>query len=498
MQTPSSPPRGRLVLPLVLSAALLAACSVAPTYQRPDAAVGVAYKESIPPAESAAWKLAEPADGGDRGRWWTAFGDPVLDRLVDEAAAANPSLKIGFARLQQSRAIARAVDADRAPQVGVGAGATRSRPSPASLGLPADADVTPRTVWRAQLSASYEVDLFSRLASASAAALAEAERDEGLYRSLQLAIQADVAQTWFALRGVQAEIALLDGTVGLREQALALLERRLTVGEIAELDVARARTELATTRAERVALQRRRADLEHALAVLLGKAPSELSVPQAPLQFAPLHIPAGLPSALLERRPDIAAAERSMAAANARIGVARAAWFPRLTLTGLLGLESAESGDLLRRASRTWALGPLAGTALSMTLFDGGRRRADEAAAMAAFDEAAAGYRLTVLGALREVEDGIAAVRSLAQQAAEFAQARQSAQRAAELSMRRYRAGHVSHLEVIDAERQVLAAQRSLAQAERERALAAVALVRALGGAWDASAPVATAVAGSP
>lgn len=498
MQTRSSPIRSRVALPVLLTSALLAACSVAPTYQRPEAAVGVAYKESIPAAESAAWKVAEPADGRDRGRWWTAFGDPVLDRLIDEAAAANPSLKIGFARLQQSRAIARAVDADRAPQVGLGAGATRSRPSPASLGLPADAGVAPRTLWRAQLSASYEVDLFGRLASASSAAQAEAERDEGLYRSLQLAIQADVAQAWFALRGVQAEIALLDETTGLREQALALLERRLTVGEIAELDVARARTELASTRAERVALQRRRAELEHALAVLLGKAPSELSVPHAPLQFAPLHIPAGLPSTLLERRPDIAAAERAMAAANARIGVARAAWFPRLTLTGLLGLESADAGDLLRGASRTWALGPLAGTALAMTVFDGGRRLADEAAALAAFDEAAASYRLTVLGALREVEDGIAAVRTLAQQSAEFAQARQSALRAAELSARRHRAGHVSHLEVIDAERQVLAAQRSLAQAERERALAAVALVRALGGAWDAPTSVTAAVAGQP
>jgi multidrug efflux system outer membrane protein len=222
--------------------------------------------------------------------------------------------------------------------------------------------------------------------------------------------------------------------------------------------------------------------------VLVGKAPAELDMAAQPLAFAPIAIPAGLPSQLLERRPDIAAAERAMAAANARIGVARAAWFPRLTLSGLFGFESADLGDLFRSSSRTWALGPIAGTALAMTVLDGGRRKANEEGAHAAFDETAANYRQSVLTALREVEDALSGLRILAQQAAEQANSIEAAQRAAQLSSARYRAGYVNYLEVIDAERQVLATQRAATQVERERALATVALVRALGGGWEAAA----------
>ncbi len=461
----------------------LAACSVAPTYQRPDGMVGAAFKETVP--ESAQWKRAEPSEAIARGQWWTIFDDAKLDELQADAARANQTLKAGLARLAQARAAAGSAESQRFPQFEAGAGATRLRASPVSLGLPAGTDVPPQTLWRAQLSASYEVDLFGRVANEVAAARADVAQTEGLYKSLLLAIQADVAQTYLALRGFDAEIALLADTVRLREEALALVERRFKVGEIAELDVARAKTELATTRAERVALTRRRAELEHALAVLVGKTPAELNLPSQPLAFKPIAIPPGVPSELLERRPDIAAAERAMAAANARIGIARAAWFPRLTLTGLFGLEAANTGDLVRASSRTWALGPLAGTALAMTLFDGGRRAANEQGARGAFDETAADYQQTVLGALREVEDSLSGLHILAQQAA--AQALESAQRAAALSTARYRAGYVNYLEVIDAERQVLANQRTATQVERERALATVALVRALGGGWDAA-----------
>ncbi len=467
----------------LVAALLLAACSVAPTYQRPDAHVGNAFKENVP--ESAQWKRAEPSEASERGQWWTVFADAKLDELQADAARANLTLKAGLARLAQARAAAGIAESQRFPTVEAGAGATRLRASPASLGLPAGADVPAQTLYRAQLGASYEVDLFGRVANEVAAARADVAQTERLYASLLLAIQADVAQSYFALRGLDAEIALLADTVRLREQALALVERRFKAGEIAELDVARAQTELATARAEGVALTRRRAELEHALAVLVGRTPAELDLPARPLAFAPIAIPPGLPSQLLERRPDIAAAERAMAAANARIGVARAAWFPRLTLTGLLGLEAANSGDLFRASSRTWALGPLAGTALAATVFDGGRRAANEQGARAAFDETAASYQQTVLGALREVEDSLSGLRILAQQAHEQASAVESAQRAAELSSSRYRAGYVNYLEVIDAERQVLATRRAATQVERERALATVALIRALGGGWD-------------
>jgi multidrug efflux system outer membrane protein len=473
-------------LPILLAALVLAGCSVAPRYERPDVAVGNAFKESVP--ESAQWKRAEPGEALARGTWWTIFDDSTLDQLQQAASDANPTLKVGLARLAQARVAAGVAQSLRAPQVDGGVGATRLRASPASLGLPDGTNVPAQTLLRAQLSASYELDLFGRVANTVAAARADVAQNEALYRSLLLTIHADVAQTYLTLRGLDAEIALLADTVRLREDELKLVDRRFQSGEIAELDVARARTELATTRAERVALERSRAELAHALAALVGRTPAELDVAPRPLAFTPLAIPAGLPSELLERRPDIAAAEQAMAAANARIGVARAAWFPRLTLTGLLGLESSEAGNFFNASSRTWALGPVAGTALAITLFDGGRRAANEQGAQAVFDETAATYRQTVLTAVREVEDGLSGLRILALQAREQADSIDAARRTVALSNARYRAGYVNYLEVIDAERQVLATQRGLTQIERERALATVALVRALGGGWDGAA----------
>jgi multidrug efflux system outer membrane protein len=359
---------------------------------------------------------------------------------------------------------------------------------------------SPQTLWRATASAAYEVDLFGRVAHAVQAAIADEQQAEALQRSLLLAIQADVAQNYLLLRWLDAEIGLLDDTVKLREDAVDLVGRRQRAGEVGEIDLARARTELSVARAERIALLRSRAEIEHGLAVLTGKAPSELTLEPRPVSFRPIAIPAGVPSTLLERRHDIAAAERAMAAANARIGVARAAWFPRLSLTGLLGFESGSLGELFRSASRTWALGPLVGTALSMTIFDGGRRRATEAGAAAVHDETVANYRQTVLGALREVEDNLSALRFLAQQAQENGRSVESARRAADLSSTRYRAGYVGYLEVIDAERQVLATQRAALQTDRERALATVSLVRALGGGWQRPDPAlaSTAAPASP
>lgn len=472
----------RRLFSVVAAALVLAGCSVAPRYERPDVGVGTAFKETVP--ESAQWKRAEPGDALARGEWWTVFDDTTLNDLQQAATRANPTLKVGLARLAQARAAAGAAGAARFPQVEGGVGVARGRASPVSLGLPDDTRVSPQTIYRAQLGASYEVDLFGRVANTVAAAQADVAQSEALYRSLLLSIHADVAQTYLALRGLDAEIALLSDTVRLREEGLTLVDRRFKAGEIAELDVARARTELATTRAERVALERSRTALAHALAVLVGRAPAELDVAARPLAFTPLAVPAGLPSQLLERRPDIAAAEQAMAAANARIGVAKAAWFPRLTLTGLLGLEAGEAGNLFNASSRTWALGPVAGTALALTIFDGGRRAAGVQGAEAVFDETAATYRQTVLTAVREVEDGLSGLRLLAAQAREQADSIDAARRAAALSTSRYRAGYVNYLEVIDAERQVLATQRGLTQIERERALATVALVRALGGGW--------------
>jgi multidrug efflux system outer membrane protein len=478
----------------VAAAAWLAGCSVAPRYQPPAPPAVAAFKEAIPSAEAGQWKAAEPSDAVSRGEWWRVFNDARLDQLEAQAAQSNTSLQAGLARLAQARAISRASRAEQVPRIDGSAGPTRLRASPASRGLAPDADTSAQTLWRAQASVSYELDLFGRVASAVAAAGADAEQAQALHRSLLLVVQADVAQHHFALRALDRELALLDETVKLRETALRLVERRFQAGETSELDSARAHTELAVTRAEAVALERHRAELEHALAVLLGKAPAELSLSRSPLAFEPIAVPAGLPSALLERRPDIAAAERAMAAANARVGVARAAAFPRLSLTGALGFESADLGDLFRWSSRTWALGPLLGGVLSMPLVDGGRNRALADGARAQYDEAVADYRGKVLVAFREVEDSLSGLRTLAQQAREQQQAIDAARRAAQLSAARYRNGFVNQLELIDAERSLLATQRAAAQVERDRALATVGLIRALGGGWGEVRALSSAV----
>ncbi len=478
----------RMRTPSVLLSLVLAGCSVAPPYDPPPTVLPAAFKEAQQPVDPAAWKPAEPGDARHRGAWWTIFDDPELDALQQQALQANQTLRAGIARVERSRALARAAGADRLPQVDVGAGVTRFRASPASLGLPEDAEVAPQTAWRATAGVGYEVDLFGRVKNAVAAARADAEQEAALLQSLLLAIQADVAQHYLLLRWLDAEIGLLEDTVALRSDAVDIIDRRVREGEAGELDLARARTELSNARSDRIALTRTRAEIEHALAVLLGRAPAQLTIGREPVVFRPIAIPPGLPSELLERRPDIAAAERAMASANARIGVARAAYYPRLSLSGLLGFESGELGDLFRSASRTWALGPLVGTMLSMTIFDGGRREAIEASTAADYDRTVADYRQTVLTALREVEDNLSALRILAEQSREEARSVDSAQRAAQLSSTRYREGYVSYFEVIDAERQVLAAQRAALQTDRERALATVALVRALGGGWQAGA----------
>ncbi|HET7775598.1 MAG TPA: efflux transporter outer membrane subunit, partial [Azospira sp.] len=406
------------------------------------------------------------------------------------AAVANQDLQAGLARLAQARALQQSARSALFPQVGVGFGPTRQRPSPASQGLPPEAETSPATLWRAQASVSYEADLFGRVSSGVEAAGADTAQRQALFHSLQLAIQADVAQAYFSLRELDAMAAIYDETVGLRQQTLKLFQRRFDEGDVSELDLARARTELAGARAEAVGVARQRAVAEHALAVLLGQAPAAFALAPSPLAPVALRIPAGLPSTLLERRPDIAAAERAMAAANARIGTARAAFFPRLNLTGALGYESSELGDLFKWSSRSFVLGPLVGTLLSLPVFDGGARRAGVDYATAVFDEEGAKYRQNVLLAFKEVEDNLAHLRLLDDQGRAQDEAVQSSRRAAGLSQIQYREGSLSYLGVIDADRSVLQQRKAAVQLDGERARATVALIRALGGSWGEGAEV--------
>jgi multidrug efflux system outer membrane protein len=344
--------------------------------------------------------------------------------------------------------------------------------------------VSPQTVYKARAFASYELDLFGRVASSVNAARADTQAAEDLYRSVQLALQADTAQAYFALRTLDSERELLNATIKLREDALSLLKKRYDAGETTDLDPARAEAELGTARADLAGIERRRANQEHALAVLTGVPPAQFTLAARPFDTAPVAVPAGLPSELLERRPDIAAAERQMAAANARIGVAKAAFFPRISLTALFGFESADLSNLFKWSSRTWMLGPLIGTTVAQTVFDGGRNSSNLAGARAAHEETVASYRQTVLVAFREVEDSLADVRWLSQQGTALDGALAGARRAQRISRSRYDAGAVDYLTVIDADRTVLQSQREANQVAGLRAAATVSLVRSLGGGW--------------
>jgi outer membrane protein, multidrug efflux system len=466
----------------------LAGCSLAPVYEKPDVNAPAAFKETPANApaqgDTGTWKTAQPSEQIARGQWWLIFNDTTLNDLEQQALDANQNLKAAVARVKESRAIQQTARSGLFPSIDAGFGPTREKVTPASLLEPDGVNVPSQTLWRAQATASYEVDLFGRVSDSVKAAGADAEQSEALLRSVQLALQADVAQNYFNLRELDSELEVYTRTVALREQTLGLVQHRFNEGDISELDVARAKSELATARSDAMTAQRLRASSEHSLAVLLGKAPAQFSMAANPLVPVQIRIPPGLPSSLLERRPDIAAAERAMAAANARIGVAKSAYFPSLSLTGAAGVESATLGDLFKWSSRAFLLGPLAGTALTVPLFDGGRRKGNLANARAVFEEDAANYRQQVLVAFQEVENNLSDLRILEDQTRTEAEAVNASNRAATISRTQYTEGAVNYLDVIDAERTALQTQRTAVQLSGVQAVATVNLIRALGGGW--------------
>lgn len=460
----------RWALAPLFAALVLAGCATTPAFEPTAApAAPAAFKEL-----DGRWAAIQPAEAQPRGEWWKAFGDPLLDDLVARAERHNTSIQLAAARLAQARALVRATDADRLPQLGLAAGANRQTASPA-FGTTA-----PGTVFNAGVGASYEPDLFGRLAKASNAAALDAQSREALVQSTRLLVQSDVTQTYFGLRALDAERALVRQTVGAYRDTLHLTERRYQAGDVAELDLARVRTEVASTESQALALDQRRAALEHALAVLLGELPSALTVAEADWGGALPQVPPGVPSTVLARRPDVAAAQRAMQAAQVRVGVAQAAWFPDVSLTASGGFASTDLGDLFKWSARSWGIGAL----LSLPLFDGGRREAGVQSANAQWDAAAAGYREQVLVAFRDVEDQLSALRLLADQAGAQAQAVDSASRATLLSTSRYRNGYVSQLELLDARRSELANRRLALQVRSAQYQATVGLIRALGGGW--------------
>jgi len=455
-------------LVLVLGAVLLGGCSLAPTYQVPAVAMPAGYEGGG--ASAAASPL--PA------AWWQAFQDPQLDDLQQQLVEASPTLALAVARYDAARAAAGEVASARAPQVGFSGGPMRQRQSDdkplRSATQPAIYDSN-----SAAFSLSFDLDLWGRLRNAAAAAGARAEASGDDLAAARLSLSQQLAGLYLQLRGAEAQQVILRDSIDDYRQALALTEDRFR-GEIAsELDVARARHQLASAQADLDALDARHALLRHAIAELVGAPASGFVLADGNLPALP-QVPADLPSKLLQQRPDIAAAERRVFAANAGIGVARAAWFPQLSLTGLLGGQTSGSASVLDVGNRYWALGPLA----ALPVFDGGRRRAAKSQAYAEFDAASAQYRATVLAAIRQVEDQLTLLRQLDAQRGHEDDAVQAARRAEQIARDRYAGGAVSYLDVVSAQTDARQAQLGLQDIKSRQLQASAALMAALGGGW--------------
>jgi multidrug efflux system outer membrane protein len=465
---------------LIFGAFVLTGCAVGPNYQRPVNSVPTAYKSVEGTNELGAWKEAKPLDNVPKGAWWKVFNDETLNALEQRASSANQELHAAVARVDQARASARVARSEFLPTLDANPSWRRERYSPNQE--PSFGAITANT-FSTPLDLSYEIDLWGRVRRSFESARADTQSSLAAMHNVLLTLQADVAQNYFSHRSLDAEIATVRGTVGLRNEELKLTRSRFEGGISSELDVARAETELAATEAELAALLKRRAELENSIAILVGETASTFKLAELSASNwnpQPPNIPAGLPADLLERRPDVADAERQLASANARIGVAKAAFFPVVRLTGSGGFVSGDIESLFNWESRVWSLGP----SISLPIFAGGRNVANLNRSRAAFDEVVAKYRQRVLIAFGDVENSLSGIHFLGTQSVAQNRAVASAQRAADLAAQRYRAGIVSYLEVVDANRAALAAQRNQAQLAGQRLIASVQLIKALGGGW--------------
>ncbi len=464
--------------PLLLATAAMAGltgCAVGPRYSRPTATTPQVYKETPPN-----WKPAQPLDQANRGQWWEIFQDTQLDALEEKVSVSNQTLKAAEARFVQARALVRFQHSDLYPTVTGGVSATRTHES---QHRPFATSTTVFNDLVLPFDVTYEPDVWGRVRRTVEAARSNAQASAADVESVRLSLQAELAADYFQLRTLDAEEQLLNNTVAAFEKALELTQNRYRGGVASAVDVAQAQTQLETTRAQAVDLQVQRAQFEHGIAALTGEPASGFTIAPAPWTVPPPAVPVGVPSELLERRPDIAGAERRVSAANAQIGVARAAYFPNIGLNATGGFESTTVSN--------WLTGPsgfaAAGISSVITLFDVGRRRAINEQARGAYDEATANYRQTILTAFQEVEDNLAALRILEQETATQNAAVTAAQHSLELSNNRYRGGVSSYLEVITAQSTALSDERVAVDILRRRMVATVLLIKALGGGWNAS-----------
>jgi multidrug efflux system outer membrane protein len=451
--------------------------TVGPDYQRPTNTIPQTYKAT----EYGRWKIGDPFDNAPKGKWWELFGDTNLNALQIQAWQANQQLKAAVARVDEARATARVARSEFLPTVDFNPSYQRERYSPNEV--PGFGNLTANT-FSTPLDLSYEVDIWGRVRRNFESTRADAQASLAEFYNVLLTLNSEVAQNYFSLRSLDAEIATVTRTVALRHEQVGLVSGRFKGGVGNNLDVAQAQTDLATTEAEAASLAQQRDHLENAIAILVGRNPSAFKLPaltETNWNPQPPEIPAGLPDDLLERRPDVAQAERLLASANARIGVAKAAFFPVVTLTGSGGYLSADVSTLFNWESRVWTFGP----GVSLPIFSGGRNQANYRRSQAAYQEAIANYREQVLVAFGDVENSLSDIRHLAEQSEAQERAVQNARQAAEFATERYRAGIVAYIEVVDDSRDILAAERANAQLAGQRLVAAVQLIKALGGGWD-------------
>jgi NodT family efflux transporter outer membrane factor (OMF) lipoprotein len=476
---------GIFALLLILLAVALEGCTVGPKYARPSTPMTAAFKEEPPAsfAEAGQWQPANPSDQKNRGNWWEIFGDAPLNQLEEQIAASNQTLKVYEARFREARAAIRFNRAAQFPTISTSPTVGAAKDSDYSPSFPSKIQERSTGDFVLPFDLSYEVDLWGRVRRSVAAAREEAQATAADYETAKLSLETELAMDYFELRSADAQKQLLDDTVLAYTDNVQLTATRFKGGVAPKADVAQAQTQLDTTRVQDTDVTVQRAQFEHAIAILIGKPPADFSLAAAPLHAEPPVIPVGLPSELLQRRPDIAATERRVAEANNQIGIARAAYFPTVTLGASAGFAGSQASNWFGWPSAFWAVGPT----FAQTLFDAGRRRATSESARANYDAAVATYRQTSLTAFQEIEDNVAALRILETEAQQQARAVVSSQESLQLFTNRYRGGVDTYLQVITAQTIELANERNAIDIQRRRIDASVLLVKALGGGWNVS-----------
>jgi NodT family efflux transporter outer membrane factor (OMF) lipoprotein len=463
-------------------ALLLTSCKVGPNYHRPPASVSDAFKEAPPPdsPQAAEWVTAKPSDAISRGKWWEIYSDPELNSLEEQVNISNQNIKEAEAQYREAKLNVRIARSYLFPTLTTNPSITNSRNSVTAI---PGAQSFSRTTYDLPVETSYEIDLWGAVRRQYTAVQETAQASEAQLETARLSYQSELAQDYFELRGTDGSKSLLDTTVKSYQEYLKLTQDRFNNGVASGADVAQAQTQLNTARAQLIDLDVARTQYEHAIAVLAGKPPADLTVTTGSIRITPPAVPVGVPSTLLERRPDIATAERQMAAANEQVGVAEAAYYPMVSIGGTAGLESASFLKWFSWPSRFWSVGP----SLDETLFDAGRRRATVQQNIAAYDATVATYRQTVLGAFQEVEDNLSALRVLENEAQAEDQAVEAAKNALDITTYQYKAGTVNYLSVITEQAILLSDQSQAVNILSRRMSASVLLIKALGGGWDSS-----------